>query len=537
MAGTIADQINQCLDSKKNFLLSGGAGSGKTYTLIQTLNHVFENDPKARVACITYTNVAADEIKERSPYSKLRVSTIHDFLWDEIKEYQKNLKQTVLTLVSAEKGCKGSGLSYSGEVEIDEQSFSGVEYQNYRDLEHGIISHDDLLKIANYMFAAYSLLSKILCDKYDYIFIDEYQDTQKPVIEIFLEHIKTFAKGSLCVGFFGDKMQSIYATGVGDIQPYIISGDVLEIIKDDNYRCAVNVIELLNRVRSDIIQRPAKKNPDDTVANKIGSAVFVYSDGDFDLAKFKMSNFVTGWNFDDSRETKVLFLTHKLSAMRLGFAELLAAYKYTDSLIGNEPDRLARHLLKIGGILFYYSAKDFPHVIDEIQRKIRTNADKQQISSVLSRLSENLDVSVEELINGFDKEHLIRKDDRFNEFLENHAETYDKIKILPASQVLAYFKYYNDFSPYSTQHGIKGAEFDNVLVVMDNGNWNMYNFKYYFEGTPGKESVIQRTERIFYVCCSRAKDNLVVYYPKPTVQIIERAKKLFGAENVHVLTT
>ena len=290
-------------------------------------------------------------------------------------------------------------------------------------------------------------------------------------------------------------------------------------------------------MRSDIIQRPAKKNPDDTVANKIGSAVFVYSDGDFDLAKFKMSNFVTGWNFDDSRETKVLFLTHKLSAMRLGFAELLAAYKYTDSLIGNEPDRLARHLLKIGGILFYYSAKDFPHVIDEIQRKIRTNADKQQISSVLSRLSENLDVSVEELINGFDKEHLIRKDDRFNEFLENHAETYDKIKILPASQVLAYFKYYNDFSPYSTQHGIKGAEFDNVLVVMDNGNWNMYNFKYYFEGTPGKESVIQRTERIFYVCCSRAKDNLVVYYPKPTVQIIERAKKLFGAENVHVLTT
>lgn len=537
MAGTVMEQISQCLDSKTNFLLSGGAGSGKTYTLIQTLHHVFKSNPKARVVCITYTNVAADEIKERSPYSKLRVSTIHDFLWDEIKEYQKNLKQTVLSLISVEKACKGNGLSYSGEAEINEQSFSCIEYQNYRDLEHGIISHDDLLKIANYMFATYPLLSKIICDKYDYVFIDEYQDTQKSVIEIFLEHIKSHAKGSLCVGFFGDKLQSIYATGIGDIQPYVIAGDVREIIKDDNYRCAVNVIELLNRVRSDITQRPAKRNPDGSIANKVGSAIFIYSDSNFDLEKFKTSKFVTSWNFDDFRETKVLFLTHKLSAMRLGFAELLAAYKYTDNLIGNEPDRLAGHLLKIGGILFHYDKKEFSYVIDEIQRKIRTNSDKQKISFALSRLSKNLDISIEELINEFDKEHLIRKDDRFDEFTEQHAEMYDKIKVLPASQVIAYFKYYNDFSPYSTQHGIKGAEFNNVLVIMDNGNWNMYNFKYYFEETPGKESVIQRTKRIFYVCCSRAKDNLVVYYPNPTIQIIEQAKKLFGAENVYALST
>lgn len=61
------------------------------------------------------------------------------------------------------------------------------------------------------------------------------------------------------------------------------------------------------------------------------------------------------------------------------------------------------------------------------------------------------------------------------------------------------------------------------------------NFEYYFEKTLGKESIIQRTERIFYVCCSRAKENLVVYYPNPTAQIIEQAKKLFGKENVYAL--
>lgn len=63
----------------------------------------------------------------------------------------------------------------------------------------------------------------------------------------------------------------------GDIQSYVIADDVFEIIIDDNYRCAINVIELLNRVRSDIIQCPAKKNPDDSAADKVGSAIFVYS--------------------------------------------------------------------------------------------------------------------------------------------------------------------------------------------------------------------------------------------------------------------
>ena len=538
MAGTVMEQIGRCLNDTSNFLLSGGAGSGKTYTLIQTLHYVFKNNPKSRVACITYTNVAANEIKERSPYSKLHVSTIHDFLWGEIMGYQKNLKQAVLHLIFAEKQEKGAGLSYSGETEITAESFACVEYQNYRDLEHGIISHDDLLKVANYMFATYPLLSKLLCNKYDYIFIDEYQDTQKQVIEIFLNYIKTYAKSNLCIGFFGDRMQSIYESGVGNIQPYIDSGDVCEIIKEDNYRCAIKVIELLNTIRIDLTQRPAKLNPDGSIANKVGSAIFVYSDMDFDLDAFKASDLVADWDFEDSHNTKVLLLTHKLSATRLGFAELLSAYKYADDLIGNEPDLLARQLLKIGGILYHYERKNYPYVTEEIEQKIKTNSDKKRISSLLAQTLKNLEsgMSIETLIDEFDKSHLVRKGDLWNTYLEKRIEVYDKVKGLPALQVLSYFVYYNDFSPYSTQHGVKGAEFDNVLVVMDNGKWNSYNFKYYFEKTSGKESIIERTERLFYVCCSRAKENLIVYYPNPTQQIIAQAKKLFGENNVRPIS-
>lgn len=526
MAGSVIEQISVCLDSKKNFLLSGGAGSGKTYTLIQTLHHVFEHNPKVRVACITYTNVAADEIKERSPYSKLHVSTIHDFLWDVIKEFQKNLKQVVVKLI--EDGI----VSYSGETPIDELAFDIVEYQNYRDLEKGIFTHDDLLKIANAMFAKYPLLAKVLCDKFDYIFIDEYQDTHKPVIDIFLTHIKSQAQGRLCIGFFGDKMQSIYDTGVGNIDAFVSSGDVQEIIKEDNYRCATTVITLLNNIRSDIEQKAAKTNSDGMLINKTGRAVFAYSTGDFNLDSFRKNALVAGWDFDNPKCTKVLFLTHRLIAKRIGFEELLRAFSPTDRLIGNDPDKLASHLLKIGEILYFYERKKYATVIGNIHKKIKTNVDKKAIGTALAGILSDTQQTIGTVINTLDQERLLRKDERLDDYIEKHTDIFDKVKVLPLSQLRAYYDYYNEFSAYSTQHGIKGAEFDNVLVIMENGGWNNYNFKHYFEKTAGKESIIARTERIFYVCCSRAIENLVIYYPTPTSQTILQAKRLFGDANV-----
>lgn len=52
MAGEVMEQIIKFLNDKVNFLLSGGAGSGKTYTLIQALHYIFKTYPKSHVACI-----------------------------------------------------------------------------------------------------------------------------------------------------------------------------------------------------------------------------------------------------------------------------------------------------------------------------------------------------------------------------------------------------------------------------------------------------------------------------------------------------
>ena len=85
------DEIFDIISQSKNFLLRGGAGSGKTHTLVETLKMIFLRDPLAKIACITFTNVAVKEILERTAFENLKVLTIHDFLWDTIKSFKNKL--------------------------------------------------------------------------------------------------------------------------------------------------------------------------------------------------------------------------------------------------------------------------------------------------------------------------------------------------------------------------------------------------------------------------------------------------------------
>ena len=96
---TAFEQIQRIIEEGKSFVLEAGAGSGKTFTLIQTLKHLIQNKGNEllkgnqKIVCITYTNVAKNEIIDRIEHNDLVVvSTIHEFLWGSIKQYQKQLK-------------------------------------------------------------------------------------------------------------------------------------------------------------------------------------------------------------------------------------------------------------------------------------------------------------------------------------------------------------------------------------------------------------------------------------------------------------
>ena len=81
----------QCIKNGENFILEGGAGSGKTYSLISLINALTEELPDIKIVCITYTNNAVAEILSRIENSignfiffllffmKLKISSILNF--------------------------------------------------------------------------------------------------------------------------------------------------------------------------------------------------------------------------------------------------------------------------------------------------------------------------------------------------------------------------------------------------------------------------------------------------------------------------
>ena len=83
-------EIFQCIDEDRNFLLSGGAGSGKTYSLVSVIRQFISENPSEKVACMTYTNAAVKEIEERVNHKNLNVSTIHDFYGTASSIFKKN---------------------------------------------------------------------------------------------------------------------------------------------------------------------------------------------------------------------------------------------------------------------------------------------------------------------------------------------------------------------------------------------------------------------------------------------------------------
>lgn len=322
-------RIFQCIESNQNFLLTGGAGSGKTYSLVNVIKKIIFDNPSLKISCITYTNTAVREIEGRINHENLRVSTIHDFLWDSIKNFQKEMKRGLIYLINNEN----SRIKIPNYDEFIQDSYfneleKGIQYKEYNQIKNGIISHDEVLELANYMFKKHPLLCDLLKDKYQFIFIDEYQDTSPLVIEIFLKHIRQGKKRNV-IGFFGDSMQSIYDEGVGNLEEYILSGDVQEIQKKQNRRNPRLVIELANKLRVDkLIQEPSNDRQAPNMHNglvKEGNIKFLYSLVN-DLDVIKSSEFFEGWNFDDPKQTKELNLTHNIIANKAGFAELMAIY-------------------------------------------------------------------------------------------------------------------------------------------------------------------------------------------------------------------
>lgn len=123
-------ELFQCSDKFQSLVFNSGAGSGKTYALVECLKYIIMRNRdilkmhNQKVACVTYTNVAADHIKKQIGSSDVvEVSTIHERIWEIIRE-----QKTVLLKLHIEK--------LENEIQnIDNELSNNLDYKNYRELD------------------------------------------------------------------------------------------------------------------------------------------------------------------------------------------------------------------------------------------------------------------------------------------------------------------------------------------------------------------------------------------------------------------
>lgn len=123
------NEIFKSIDNNNSIIFNSGAGAGKTYALIESLKYVIRNYEKKlkkhnqKIVCITYTNVATREVKERLGNTDLvLVSTIHERIWGLIKYYQKELVE-----IHKEK-------VYQEISKLEQNLIVGKEYQKFQQL-------------------------------------------------------------------------------------------------------------------------------------------------------------------------------------------------------------------------------------------------------------------------------------------------------------------------------------------------------------------------------------------------------------------
>lgn len=616
-------EILQCVEEKQDFLLSGGAGCGKTYALVLTLKELSKKYPHIHIACITYTNAAANEIKERADISHLTVQTIHDFLWSQISLFPNEMKDVLEELVNDydEKTNKDTHIKSPNITKHFELSENvKIQYREYNSLSEGIISHNEVLKLSRAMFHKYDKLRMILSDKYQCIFVDEYQDTSPLVIKILLDY-KPSHEHKNVIGFFGDSMQSIYDGSIGNIKDYINNREVKEIQRTQNRRNPVDIITLANKIRDDgLIQKSSKDLNAPNMENgtiRKGKALFLYSSMK-DISYIRNSSYCDGWKFFDDNEfsenkdTKELRLTNNLISQTAGFHILYNAFRNdvvikwceknifpnvddvsanqtleayleshnhdtsikltddfnkelfefakkmtieklkaehfnsnndaltstsitTDGVIQHQgkANPIVDQLFKIQNIILLYQNNDYNEFIHMVDWPIQRSNDKRKLQQIMNELINTGDKSIRNIIDFTHDKGLCKKDDKFNHFISDHEYLYYKIGSIAFSEFQGLYKYQEAFTPYSTQHKVKGLEYDHVLVLLDNGRWNKYNFENFFKDYKNtSNSVIKRTKNLFYVCCTRAKKDFIAFYYKPSDDVVTAAKELFGEANV-----
>ena len=339
------------------FRMRAGPGAGKTSWLALHIENVVKRSSRltgaSRIACISYTNVAAEEITRRlgAGADRVEVSTIHSFLYrNVVKPYLRLLRKEdggPLVNYRLVDGHDEHRPSYPWIMEwlrdINQQWFwtqdksrlmwylervrwlrekggewnlrlpattkiapplppkiaQGMRRYKAPYWKHGIIDHDDVLFLSYRILDEQPALLEFLSHRFPYLFIDEFQDTNPTQTHV----VRSLAKRGTVVGVIGDPEQAIFGFQGAkreDFEQFSLPGSVdYEIL--GNHRSTNRIIALLNHVRRDGLQQHGHRSVEgEPVRVLVGTAEAVaakardFAGKDAELAVLARSNKTVG---------------------------------------------------------------------------------------------------------------------------------------------------------------------------------------------------------------------------------------------------
>ncbi|AMP02131.1 uvrD/REP helicase N-terminal domain protein [Collimonas arenae] len=542
-----------------------------------------------RVGVITYTNAACDEITRRIDFDPLfYVATIHRFAWELIQDFSYDIREWLRTKLAADivelqkaeaKGRAGTQASITRLAQIDSKTRRRLQLDTIKSFvysptgenrEANSLNHSEVIELCADFLLSKPLMQWILVGRFPFLLIDESQDTNKRLVDAFfataVKHPERFA-----LGLVGDVMQRIYADGKEKIEQGLPESWARPS-KKLNHRCPKRIVRLINQIRSAVDDHDQESRSDAIegfVRLFIRPANTQNRQAVESAIRAQMADITDDEQWRSLDDCKILTLEHHMAATRLGFEgilePLLAVEAWRTSLLdGSLPatrfftqnilplieaeqrrDKfaVARIVRSRSPLLTVEALKDSPDPGALLRRA------QDAVTALMSLWKNGLPTcgqildsvaasglfTLPEVLKAIVALRSSQGNPQTDEAEKADPVTEETTALLgfldaPFEQVGTYNTYVSGQASFDTHQGVKGLEFDRVMVLMDDAETRgfMFNYEKLFgakapsstdikNAQEGKETGLDRTRRLFYVTCSRAEKSLalVVYTENP----------------------
>lgn len=372
--------------------------------------------------------------------------------------------------------------------------------------EKGIMHYEDILAFAWEIIHADTNVLRILRAKFPYFFVDEFQDTNPIQTAI----LKKIAESETIVGVIGDSAQSIYSFQGAVMQQFIDfelpSINHLKI--EDNWRSTNQIINVLKAIRNDLPQNsPRNKN------GKIPKIIVGES-----IQALEHSETI----FGNENVVTLSYMVPIANAMRKRISIDSPSNVLVEQLMKDDSDSSRRKLLiAVVKAIEFARQQQYDEAIKKVAFLLRRTDDFKGRKNTL--------ILIKSLLNSYDDFANGKLWDLYNKVIQF---SFIDIKRLqerkngnPTKVELVYkntdykdlalsIRLFKDETIHRTIHKAKGDEFENVLVVVKGKKGYKYNEKRDLAFLLEPNLIETEDHRVYYVACSRAKDNLLINVPE-----------------------